>query len=116
MLCVQCLARCTRLSVVSVGMRVNLEVDAAGVVKEHFIESGHQALLSDSLDSCDFLQVRIEMFPNKRKYKTKVQHVDSPKFNECFKVSRIPPEDVEQMGCRIRYCLRLEKRNASIRS
>ncbi|CAG5100151.1 Oidioi.mRNA.OKI2018_I69.XSR.g16867.t1.cds [Oikopleura dioica] len=48
------------------------------------------------------IQVRIEMFPSKRKYKTKVQHVDNPKFNECFKVSRIPPEDVEQMGCRIR--------------
>ncbi|CBY08530.1 unnamed protein product [Oikopleura dioica] len=48
------------------------------------------------------IQVRIEIFPKKRKYKTKVQHVDSPKFNECFKVSRIPPEDVEQMGCRIR--------------
>ena len=42
------------------------------------------------------------MYPSKRKYKTKVQHVDSPRFNECFKVSRIPPEDVEQMGCRIR--------------
>jgi len=48
------------------------------------------------------IQVRIEMYPSKRKYKTKVQHVDSPRFNECFKVSRIPPEDVEQMGCRIR--------------
>ena len=45
------------------------------------------------------------MYPSKRKYKTKVQHVDSPRFNECFKVSRVPPEDVEQMGCRIRFVI-----------
>ena len=47
-------------------------------------------------------KVRIEMFPSKRKYKTKVQHVDSPRFNECFKVPRVNPDDVEKMGCRIR--------------
>ena len=49
------------------------------------------------------IKVRIEMFPSKRKYKTKVQHVDSPRFNECFKVPRVNPDDVEKMGCRIRY-------------
>ena len=43
------------------------------------------------------------MFPSKRKYKTKVQHVDSPRFNECFKVPRVNPDDVEKMGCRIRF-------------
>ena len=42
------------------------------------------------------------MFPSKRKYKTKVQHVDSPRFNECFKVPRVNSDDVEKMGCRIR--------------
>ena len=47
-------------------------------------------------------KVRIEMFPSKRKYKTKVQHVDSPRFNECFKVPRVNSDDVEKMGCRIR--------------
>ena len=42
-------------------MRVNLEVDSVWIAKEHFIESSHQALLSDSFDSGDFLQIRIEV-------------------------------------------------------
>ena len=55
-------------------------------------------------------KVRIEMFPSKRKYKTKVQHVDSPRFNECFKVPRVNSDDVEKMGCRIRLVKLRENR------
>ena len=67
----------------------------------HYLNLRSREVIRSLILSWDF-QVRIEMYPSKRKYKTKVQHVDSPRFNECFKVSRIPPEDVEQMGCRIR--------------
>jgi len=48
-------------------------------------------------------QVRIVVLPTKRKrFKTKVQHINSPRFSETFKLSHVSPEDLRGLGLRIR--------------
>uniref|UniRef100_F6S968 C2 domain-containing protein n=1 Tax=Ciona intestinalis TaxID=7719 RepID=F6S968_CIOIN len=48
-------------------------------------------------------QVRAVMLPAKRKrYKTKVQHINSSRFAETFKVSQVSPEELRRLGLRVR--------------
>ena len=43
------------------------------------------------------------VLPAKRKrYKTKVQHIKVPSFNETFKISQVSPEDLRGIGLRFR--------------
>ena len=48
-------------------------------------------------------QVHAVVLPAKRKrYKTKVQHINSPYFGETFKISQVSPEDLRGIGLRFR--------------
>lgn len=49
------------------------------------------------------IQVHVLMLPSKkRKWKTKVQRLEQPIFNEQFRVSGIPPTEVDRLGLRFR--------------
>uniref|UniRef100_H2ZD99 C2 domain-containing protein n=1 Tax=Ciona savignyi TaxID=51511 RepID=H2ZD99_CIOSA len=60
-------------------------------------------LPSKDRGGASIIQVRAVMLPAKRKrYKTKVQHINAPRFAETFKISQVSPEDLRRMGLRLR--------------
>nr|CAB3266766.1 synaptotagmin-16-like [Phallusia mammillata] len=60
-------------------------------------------LPSKDRGGASIIQVRLVVLPTKRKrYKTKVQHINSPRFAETFKLSQISPEDLKGLGLRLR--------------
>ena len=57
-------------------------------------------------------QVRLLMLPNKKqKFKTKIRSGESPQYMESFLLHRVNPEEVNNMGLRVRLygCERLRK-------
>nr|XP_026693770.1 synaptotagmin-16-like isoform X3 [Ciona intestinalis] len=60
-------------------------------------------LPSKDRGGASIIQVRAVMLPAKRKrYKTKVQHINSSRFAETFKVSQVSPEELRRLGLRVR--------------
>nr|XP_039247657.1 synaptotagmin-10-like isoform X2 [Styela clava] len=60
-------------------------------------------LPSKARGGSSFVQVRTVLLPTKKKkYKTKVQHISSPRFAETFKLTRASPEDLRGLALRLR--------------